>query len=479
MFSPEEVKIELLPSQEAFFNVDDDVQLDFCIYQGGFGSGKTWAGSLLGLCYIQKYAQRARGLVGLVCAKTMPLLENTTLDQYLRHIDDMGLQAGVDYKLNRSKYYITFMCWNNFTLLFKSLDDPNKVRSLNLCFIAVEEASMTDESKFLELCGRLRSNVPRLRFIAHTNPQPTKGWIYKHFAKGEKKTETSPNGDVSVTAYRRVIAPTIENKHLPAHYLANMKDKFSEALYRMNVLGEDVDFTEGLVVQGWGHSNISTREFTPELPLWLTCDFNVDPMCWMIAQYWSDGELHFIDELCLPNITTSQASEEFCRRYEAHKNIPILLCGDATGRANDSTARNRSTNDWTILQNTLSANGFHRVEKCVSASNPAVRDRINAFNSAVCNGLGVRRVFASPKCKRLIWNMENLKYIQGTSEILMPSRAEIERDTTDTIKYTEHPFAAAGYLVTKLMPIKKEFTPKNKVRVGDVPFRGGINNGII
>jgi hypothetical protein len=242
----------------------------------------------------------------------------------------------------------------------------------------------------------------------------------------------------------------------------------------MNVLGEDVDFSEGLVVQGWGHSNLSTREFTPDLPLWLTCDFNVDPMCWMIAQYWADGELHFIDELCLPNITTPQASEEFCRRYEAYKKTRILIYGDATGRCNDTTSQDRRVNDWSILQNTLSSNGFHYVELNVGKSNPRVTDRVNAFNSAVCSQSQVRRVFASPKCKKLIWNIENFKYIQGTSEFLMPSRAEIDRDTTDTIKYTEHPFAAASYLVSKLMPIKKEFTPKNRNRVGDMPFRGGI-----
>ena len=38
----------LLKSQKKFLEVPHDLEMDVCVYQGGFGSGKTWAGSLLG-----------------------------------------------------------------------------------------------------------------------------------------------------------------------------------------------------------------------------------------------------------------------------------------------------------------------------------------------------------------------------------------------------------------------------------------------
>ena len=42
------MKYKLLKTQKKFLEVPHNEELDVCVYQGGFGSGKTWAGSLLG-----------------------------------------------------------------------------------------------------------------------------------------------------------------------------------------------------------------------------------------------------------------------------------------------------------------------------------------------------------------------------------------------------------------------------------------------
>jgi hypothetical protein len=39
----------LLPKQVEFMQIPHDKDLDVAVYQGGFGSGKTFCGSLLGL----------------------------------------------------------------------------------------------------------------------------------------------------------------------------------------------------------------------------------------------------------------------------------------------------------------------------------------------------------------------------------------------------------------------------------------------
>ena len=35
---------KMLPKQKEFFEVHHNHGLDVCMYQGGFGSGKTWCG---------------------------------------------------------------------------------------------------------------------------------------------------------------------------------------------------------------------------------------------------------------------------------------------------------------------------------------------------------------------------------------------------------------------------------------------------
>lgn len=56
----------------------------------------------------------------------------------------------------------------------------------------------------------------------------------------------------------------------------------------------------------------------PNLPLHLTCDFNVDPMCWCLAHK-DDKNIYFFDELVIENTTTQQAIDEFLRRYPNHQ----------------------------------------------------------------------------------------------------------------------------------------------------------------
>ena len=78
--------------------------LDVAIYQTGFGGGKTWAGSLLGISLAKKYPG-SRGMAG---AATFTLLERTTLTKYLEHLDVLGYKKNINYTFNASKHLIKF-----------------------------------------------------------------------------------------------------------------------------------------------------------------------------------------------------------------------------------------------------------------------------------------------------------------------------------------------------------------------------------
>ena len=49
------VKYQLLDKQREFIEIPHSNSLDVAIYQGGYGSGKTWCGSLLGILLAKKY----------------------------------------------------------------------------------------------------------------------------------------------------------------------------------------------------------------------------------------------------------------------------------------------------------------------------------------------------------------------------------------------------------------------------------------
>ena len=67
---------------------------------------------------------------------------------------------------------------------------------------------------------------------------------------------------------------------------------------------------------------------------------------------------------------------------------------------------------------------------------------------------GVRRIIISPRCKWLLYNIYNLKYRVGSREVEVPTYSQIKTD--EELKYLEHPFDAASYLVEYYYPLKFE-----------------------
>ena len=269
----------------------------------------------------------------------------------------------------------------------------------------------------------------------HTNPQPNKGWIWKRFVE-EKK----PN-------YRLVIAPTSNNTFLPEHYVEEMKNSYDPEYYRINVLGEFGDYSSGLVVKGFNDlNNVYTLPYNRNMTLHLTCDFNVDPMCWEIAHV-VDGDIQFIDELVIENTSTSQAVEEFIRRYPNHRGR-LIINGDASGEYR--SAQSEFTN-YAIIKNALEAYGY-KPEFHLRNFNPPILSRIQAFNAKVKNCNGESHLFIDKKCKWLLYNMYNLAFKEGTSIVDVPTQKQIQND--HDLKFLEHPFDAASYLVEYYFPVK-------------------------
>lgn len=426
---------KLLPKQKEFFEVPHNQELDVALYQGGYGSGKTWSGSLLGILLARKYPG-SRGFVG---AKEYELVKNTTLVEYFNHLDKMGYKRDVDYKYNKVDKIIRFN--NGSEILFKGLDDPEKIKSLNLHWVEIEEASQVSDSAFKQLLGRLRNTYRgegwvdfKYRLFAHTNPQATKSWIWKRFVENAKEN------------FRLVIAPTSENTYLPSHFVESLKEEYDEEYYRINVLGEFGNYTSGLVVKHFSDDNLVEREYNPNDVLYLTCDFNVDPMCWVIAHK-DEENVYFIDEIVVENTSTQQCIEEFVRRYPNHK-TKIVVCGDASGDYRN--AQSEFTN-YMIIRRHLERCGY-QVEFRLRGFNPPILTRIQAFNARVRNAKGECHVFVSKKCKWVLHNMYNLSFKEGTSIVKVPTEKEIKNDRD--AKFLEHPFDAVSYLIEFFYPIK-------------------------
>ena len=424
------VKYKLLDKQKEFIEIPHSQSLDVAIYQGGYGSGKTWCGSLLGILLAKKYPG-SRGLVG---AKEYELVRKTTLVAYLDHLENFGYKEDKDYSYNKVDKIIKFS--NGSEILFSSLEDPEKFKSLNLHWAEIEEASQISDSSFKQLLGRLRNTYRgknwvdfRYRLFGHTNPQAEKGWIWQRFVEHAKEN------------YRLIIAPTTNNIHLPPHFIESMKESFDEEYYKINVLGEFGDYSSGLVVKGFSDENKLKLKYNPDLPLHLTCDFNVDPMCWALAHKDEDN-VYFFDEIIIENTSTQQCIEEFIRRYPKHKS-DIIINGDASG---DNRSTQSEYTNYAIIKKALYNYGYDKVKFKLRDYNPPILSRISAFNARVKNSNNERHLFIDPrKCKWILYNIYNLSFKEGTSIVNVPTHNQIK--TNRDFKFLEHPFDAISYLV--------------------------------
>lgn len=424
---------KLLKAQREFLEIPHDYSLDVAVYQGGYGSGKTFAGSLLGILLALKFP----GIRGLVGAQTYTLVRDTTLQTYFEHLDYFGFTEGKDYDWSSSLQKLTFK--NGSEILFRHFDEPNKLKSLNLGFVEIEEMSDIPYDTFKMLLGRMRQKVKKswkdftYRIFGHTNPETCRGWVYKTF-----KENKSPN-------YRLISAPTTQNIYLPKGFCDELKKVYDEQYYNIFVLAQNGEYNNGLVIKDFSDENIKEITYQPEMDLHISCDFNVDPMCWVFAHK-TDDKVFYFDEIAMENTTTAKACYEFYRRYPNHKG-KIIVNGDASG---DNRSCTSEYTNYVIINKKLLQFGYD-VKIQIKAFNPPIKNRIMAFNSKVRSANGEVCLFVDKKCEKLLYNIYNLKYKEGSSKIDIPTYQQIKQ--SKELKFLSHPMDAASYLVDFYWPI--------------------------
>ncbi len=427
------MEYKLLKAQREFLEIPHNYTLDVAVYQGGYGSGKTFAGSLLGILLCMKFP----GIRGLVGAQTYTLVRDTTLQTYLEHLDNMGFQEGIDYEWSSTLQKLVFR--NTSEVLFRHFDEPNKLKSLNLGFVEIEEMSDIPYETFKMLLGRMRQQPKKewqnftYRIFGHTNPETQKGWVYKTFAENP-----APN-------YRLITAPTTQNIYLPKGFCDELKKIYDEQYYNIFVLAQNGEYNKGLVIKDFTEENIREINYQNDLDLHISCDFNVDPMCWVLAHK-TDEKVFYFDEIVLENTTTAKACEEFCRRYPAHKGH-IIVNGDASG---DNRSCTSEYTNYVIIKKKLQQYGYDADIK-IKAFNPPIKNRIAAFNAKIRNAEGEICLYVDKKCEKLLYNIYNLKYKEGSSRIDIPAYTQIKQNKE--LKFLSHPIDAASYLVDFYWPI--------------------------
>ena len=213
-------------------------------------------------------------------------------------------------------------------IIFRPLDDYERLRGTNLAWFGLDELTYTAEEAWLRLEGRLRD--PRAKRLCGFAVWTPKGfdWVYRRFVEN------------LVEGYEMTLAAPYENRYLldkVPDYYDRLKRSYDGRFFEQEVLGKYLNVSEGQVYHTFERArNVVETSLDATLPLRWALDFNVDPMCSVIAQI-RDGVVHVLDEMVLSRLSTPQVCEQFLEPVRP----PPGRGGDLRGRVGIETTDDR------------------------------------------------------------------------------------------------------------------------------------------
>lgn len=227
-------------------------------------------------------------------------------------------------------------------------------------------------------------------------------------------------------------------------YLETARARMDERDYREQ-FEASFESAAGGIFHSWdAEYNVRPVAYDPTKTILLSCDFNVDPMVWVLG-HCNGTTLEVFDEIFKRNTYTQECIDLLVSKYKEHKG-GWELYGDASARARKTSA---TTSDLVQLTNNPELKKMGRTMHYIK-SNPLIGDRFAATNALICSGDGQRRLFVDESCKNLINDLRSRSYKPGT------------RDVAD-VGDQGHATDALGYLIYKKWAIKIEIPISNKV----------------
>lgn len=377
------------------------------------------------------------GCYGLVGAPTFRLLHDSTQRAFLELLNENE----IPYEFRKADDIIVLKDTET-SILFRSMDNPERLVALNLAFFAIDEAAYCSEDSFLRLQARLREpKAKELAGIASTTPAGL-NWIWDRWF-GDKKTDD----------FEAVKAVPGENYHLPTDYYESLAKTYDPRFYQQEILGAYLNLTSGTAYHAFDRDrNVKpTIQYDPSARLAFSFDFNIDPACSVIAQIkdyaptpWlstkSTRTIEVIDEVAIRDATVYLSCEQLVAKTEhmirPGRRLRVEIFGDSAG----NNRNHAGVTDWQMVREYFSHKPNYELIWKVPSANPAVKDRVNAVNGALYNSQGETRVTIHPRCISLIRDLERVVWKKDSHG---NSVGQISQDD----KMLSHSSDALGYLV--------------------------------
>ena len=230
--------IKIIGEFDEFFvnNRDKEVLISY----GGAGSGKSFSTAQnIILRALEENNKRI-----LITRKTLPALRVSCLQL----MKDLLSEYEIPYELNKSELEMKI---GSNQILFKSLDNPEKIKSSEFNYIWAEEATELTHQDYLQLRLRLRrKNELKNQLIMTLNPIDQFHWI-------RTKVLDTPNEDMASFQSNYKMNPFLSKEYI--EQLEGLAE-IDENYYRIYALGE-WGVLQNLIYSNWDVVNKMPEDY--------------------------------------------------------------------------------------------------------------------------------------------------------------------------------------------------------------------------
>lgn len=223
---------------------------------------------------------------------------------------------------------------------------------------------------------------------------------------------------------------TYDNPHMDPKEIDAARKTLADAYFRCEYLAEDV-ILKGML---WAFAFDSKKhtgkvEYNPKLYTYLSFDFNKNPICCSIIQ-WYGNTIRVVETIKLPDSDIYKLCLHIRVHYkDAFESGTLIVTGDATGKNSTALVRD-NINYYTVIKKELNlASEQMKVPKV----NPSLEENQVLVNSILAN---YPVIIDQDKCRSLIFDLNNVKML-ATGEIDKTNRADETKqaDALDTLRY--------------------------------------------
>ena len=365
-----------------------DLRSQFCHMIGGNRCGKTYGGAEKAILFTIINSRYGNMTEGLAIEPTLDMAYHLLKPK----IEIVAEKNKLCYLWKEQKHMFVFPKRGDSQILLRSAEVPQRIEGGQYSWIWIDEPAQCKPEIWNRVITRLNDTKARVKQIFTTGTPEGLNWYFKEINKLDELTGLP---------IHTIIKGSIEEIRLNAgeDHIIRLEQNLDPLLLKEKLYGEFLNTTQGSVFYGFNDDCIIPN-YTPDfnLPLVVSCDFNINPCIWNMHQI-VENKIFSFDELVMYNANT-QAICDKLHIWLADKPFPaITFYGDYTSIYQRTTST--SITDWvTIDCNFRSYPNYRKKLK----PNPQVKSRVQTQNSLFAH----HRHKISSKCKYLI---DDFRYV--------------------------------------------------------------------